>query len=160
MRIVIAAVGRLKAGAERELVERYGDRAAKAGRVLGITRLDTRELTESRAQTARQRCDEEAEALLAGVPAGAVVVALDETGRALTSQQFADWIDGHRDRGTTDLVFLIGGPDGHGATVRARADLTLALGAMTYPHQIARVLLTEQVYRAVTILTGHPYHRE
>ena len=88
-----------------------------------------------------------------------LVVCLDETGKGLSSTALTDWIRLRRDQGVASIAFLIGGPDGHGAAVRERADLTLSLGAMTWPHGLARVLLLEQLYRAATILAGHPYHR-
>ena len=159
MRLRIVAVGRLKAGPERDLAERYLDRAAKSGRALGITRLDLRELVESRAARADDRRDEEARAILAEAGADAALVVLDETGRSLGSADFARFVAERRDRGTADMVFAIGGPDGHGAAVRERADLAIAFGAMTWPHQLVRIMLAEQIYRAVTILSGHPYHR-
>jgi 23S rRNA (pseudouridine1915-N3)-methyltransferase len=157
MRITIAAVGRLK-GPERELVDRYVDRADKAGRQLGL-RVAVREIPESRAGTAAARKNQEAEALLAAAPAGAMLIALDEKGKSLDSTTFADEIARWRDTGTTDLVLVIGGPDGHGGALAARAGLLLSLGPMTWPHQFARLMIAEQVYRAVTILAGHPYHR-
>ena len=160
MRIVVAAIGRMKAGAEQELVGRYADRARKSGRSIGIIQLDIRDSAESRGQSAGRRRDEEAAALLSDIPADAVVVALDETGKSLSSRKFAQWIARRRDDGAGDLYVLIGGPDGHGEAVRRRAQLTMSLGAMTYPHQIARILIVEQIYRAITILTGHPYHRD
>jgi 23S rRNA (pseudouridine1915-N3)-methyltransferase len=155
----IVAVGRMKAGPERELLDRYIERAQRAGRALGITKLEVEEIAESRAARAEDRMAEEAAQLLALVPERAFVVALDETGRTMTSADFARLIGGKLDGGVTDLVFAIGGPDGHGAALRGRAETLLAFGAMTWPHQIVRVLLAEQVYRAVTILSGHPYHR-
>lgn len=159
MRIRIIAVGRMKAGPERELLDRYLDRATKSGRALGITRLDVEELSESRQPRAEDRQIEEAAGLLAFVPERAVVIALDETGRTATSPEFAALVDRERGAGTPDLVFAIGGPDGHGDVLRTRAGRLLAFGAMTWPHQIVRVLLAEQIYRAMTILSGHPYHR-
>lgn len=159
MRVRIVAVGRIKAGPERDLVERYLDRAAKSGRTLGFTRLDCREYAESRAARSDDRRAEEAAAILADLEPGAVVVVLDETGRGLSSEDFARWIGARRDAGAGDLVLAIGGPDGHGPSLKARADLTLAFGAMTWPHQMVRLMLAEQVYRAITILSGHPYHR-
>ncbi len=160
MRMVVAAIGRMKSGAERDLVERYRDRARKAGRGVGVTRFDIRDIAEARAPSAERRRDDEAAALIADIPANAVVVALDESGKALSSRKFADWVGARRDDGTTDIHVLVGGPDGHGAAVKSRADLLLSLGAMTYPHQIARILIAEQIYRAITILSGHPYHRD
>ena len=160
MRVSISAIGRLKAGAERQLIDRYHDRAAKAGAAVGITKTTFRETPESRAQNSERRRSEEADALISNISSDAAVIALDETGRSLTSRKFADWVAERRDAGISELVILIGGPDGHGPSVKARADLVLSLGAMTYPHQIARLLITEQLYRAITILSGHPYHRD
>ena len=158
MQMTIAAIGRMKAGPERELAERYVDRVNKAGRRLGLS-LSVREIAESRAGSAAERKAQEAAALLAGLPPGAVLVALDETGKNLDSRAFAGTLARWRDDGTAGLVFAIGGADGFGADVLAAARLRLALGAMTWPHQLVRLMLAEQVYRAVTILTGHPYHR-
>lgn len=159
MRLRILAVGRMKSGPERDLLDRYHDRAVKSGRALGITRVDIEEIGESRAPRAEDRMAEEATALLALIPERAVVVVLDETGRTCSSEDFARLIDQRKDQGVPDMVFVIGGPDGHGPAMRARADVSLAFGAMTWPHQIVRVLLAEQIYRAITILSGHPYHR-
>ncbi len=159
MRLHIACVGRMKAGAERDLLERYLERGKKSGRTLGITQINLIELAESRAPQASARKASEADALLTALPDGARVVALDETGKSLTSETFASKFDAWRNEGCADLAFVIGGPDGHGDKLLSKADLKLSLGAMTWPHQIARVLLCEQIYRACTILTGHPYHR-
>ncbi|MCC6736780.1 MAG: 23S rRNA (pseudouridine(1915)-N(3))-methyltransferase RlmH [Bauldia sp.] len=158
MRLLVAAVGRLKPDAERTLVERYADRAARAGAGLGLS-FAIREVGESRAARAADRQREEAAALRGIVPAGAVIFALDEGGDVLTSEAFAKRIARIRDDGTADLAFLIGGADGlHGDLVR-EARQTIAFGAMTWPHQLVRAMLAEQVYRAITILAGHPYHR-
>lgn len=89
-----------------------------------------------------------------------IVVVLDERGRSLTSRDFAARIGNWRDEGAGEIVFLIGGADGHDEAVRTRADLLLSLGSMTWPHQLVRVLLAEQLYRAQQILAGHPYHRD
>ncbi len=158
MRVTIAAVGRMKAGPERELLDRYVDRAAKQGRSLGITRLEVREIGESRGARADDRRTEEATALLDGLAERATVIALDERGRTMGSDAFAAFL-GDRIAEGRDLAVLIGGADGHGEAVRTRADLVLAFGAMTWPHQIVRILAAEQIYRATTILAGHPYHR-
>jgi 23S rRNA (pseudouridine1915-N3)-methyltransferase len=160
VKVTVVAVGRLKAGAERELLDRYRDRAARAGRQLGLT-FDAREIPESSARSADGRKAEEAAAMLAAVPgSGAVLVALDERGKPLDSRGFAVRIAAWRDAGTKDLAVLIGGADGLGPAVLDRADLRLAFGTMTWPHQLVRILLAEQLYRAVTILSGHPYHRD
>jgi 23S rRNA (pseudouridine1915-N3)-methyltransferase len=86
-------------------------------------------------------------------------VLLDERGAALTSQDFASMMAGHRDAGRKTLLFSIGGADGHHPSLADRASLVLSFGALTWPHQLARIMLAEQLYRAATILSGHPYHR-
>ncbi|MEL7526314.1 MAG: 23S rRNA (pseudouridine(1915)-N(3))-methyltransferase RlmH [Pseudomonadota bacterium] len=159
MRFTLSCVGKMKAGAEKDLLERYLDRARKTGRGLGITDVRVVELPESRAQRPDDRKSEEAVALLGSVNGAARIVALDENGRNLTSADFSQKLEAWKDQGVSDVVFAIGGADGHGPELLARADLKLALGAMTWPHQIARILLAEQVYRALTIQSGHPYHR-
>ncbi len=159
MQMTIAAIGRMKAGAERELAERYRDRVNKAGRRLGLS-LAVREFPESRASSAAARKQQEAAALLAALPQGAVLVALDETGKNLDSRAFARQIAGWRDDGVAELVFAIGGADGFAPMLLEAATLRLALGTMTWPHQLVRLMLAEQAYRAVTILSGHPYHRD
>jgi 23S rRNA (pseudouridine1915-N3)-methyltransferase len=159
MRVVILAVGRLKAGAERELSERYFARAQAAGRRLGLS-FDLAEMPESRSGSGEARKDQEATAILAKVPGDAVLIALDEHGSSIDSPALAARFRNWRDGGKSDLVIAIGGPDGLGKAVLARAELRLAFGAMTWPHQLVRIMLAEQLYRVVTILTGHPYHRE
>lgn len=159
MRLLLLSVGRLKSGPERELAARYETRAAAGARAARLTGFETREIDESRARRAEDRKAEEARALLALLPAGALLVALDERGKPLTSEAFAQEIGRARDAGAPAFVLALGGPDGHDATLRAAARLTLAFGAMTWPHQIARILAAEQLYRAVSILSGHPYHR-
>ncbi len=159
MRIAIHAVGRLKAGPERELAERYLDRSEKAGRAIGLSGVSVREVPESRAREAQARKDEEAAALLADLSPGVLLVALDERGDLPTSERFAAMLGEARDRGTPEAVLLIGGPDGHGAAVLSRAGHRVSFGRLTWPHQIVRILAAEQVYRAITILSGHPYHR-
>jgi 23S rRNA (pseudouridine1915-N3)-methyltransferase len=159
MRIAIHAVGRLKAGPERDLADRFQDRADKAGRAIGITAVTVREVPESRARDTQTRKDEEAAALLEGIVPGALLIALDERGDLPTSERFAQMLADSRDRGTPEAVILIGGPDGHGAAVLSRAGHRVSFGRLTWPHQIVRILAAEQIYRAVTILSGHPYHR-
>ena len=159
MLITIAAVGRLKAGAERELFDRFLERADAAGRKLGLT-FTVREFPESRAGSADSRKQEEATAIVAALGQRGTFVALDEHGKDLASPAFANRIARWRDGGVSDIVFVIGGADGHGPTLLDKAELRLAFGEMTWPHQLARVMLAEQLYRAVTILSGHPYHRE
>lgn len=159
VKVTVVAVGRLKSGPERELFDRYLDRASRAGRQLGLS-FDVRELPESGARASAARKEEEAKAILGAVPAGATLVALDERGKPLDSRAVADRIAAWRDGGLRDLAIAIGGADGLGTAVLAAADLRIAFGALTWPHQLVRILLAEQLYRTVTILSGHPYHRD
>ncbi len=160
MRLTIFAVGRMKDGPERALIERYADRLRKAGPSIGLHFDAIIEIGESRAGTADGRKAEEGAQCLALVEQRrAMLVALDEKGKALTSDDLAGFVAGQRDTGVKHMVFAIGGPDGQAPALIQRADRTVCLGAMTWPHQIARVLLAEQLYRAASILAGHPYHR-
>jgi 23S rRNA (pseudouridine1915-N3)-methyltransferase len=158
MRLIIAAAGRLK-DAERELFDRYAKRFDASGRALGLGPLKLTEITESRAATAALRTGDEAARLIKAAGAAEVRVALDAGGRQLSSEAFARWIEEGRDGGAKCMACLIGGPDGHGAAVLDAATLKLSLGPMTLPHGLARIVLVEQLYRAATILSGHPYHR-
>jgi 23S rRNA (pseudouridine1915-N3)-methyltransferase len=160
MRLVIAAVGRLKIGPDRALAERYRERAAKAGRTLGIRGIETVEVKESRAHDTKRRIVEEAVALSSVVPDGAIIVVLDRNGEDLTSDCLAAQFRAWRDDASQTVCFVVGGADGLGESLRQRATLKLAFGAATWPHQLVRIMLMEQIYRAITILSGHPYHRD
>lgn len=159
MRLSIVAVGRLKDGPERDLYLKYAKRIDEAGRGVALGPLALAEIAEGRQAGAAARQADEAARLLARAEAGDLVVLLDERGKAMTSEAFARWLGARRDEGRRSAAFLVGGPDGHGEAVRKRADLTLSLGPMTLPHGLARIVLAEQLYRAATILAGHPYHR-
>jgi 23S rRNA (pseudouridine1915-N3)-methyltransferase len=159
MRIIIAAVGRLKDGPERELYTRYAKRLDEQGRSLALGPLRLAELPEGRAAGSGQRRADEASRLLEASSEAELKVALDGTGKTMTSDGLAKWLAAKRDGGVRTLAFLIGGPDGHGASALDSADLRLSLGPMTLPHGLARIILAEQLYRAATILAGHPYHR-
>ena len=159
MRLVLISIGRLKQGPERELAERYRERFEDIGRKLGFRGLEIHELPESRARDATTRISEEAAAMSALIPDKAVVVALDERGSNVDSATFAGHIGRWRDASVPHNVFVIGGADGLSPDLRRKAKLTLAFGAATWPHQMVRVMLLEQIYRAATILAGHPYHR-
>mgnify|MGYP000223311285 CR=1 FL=1 len=159
MRLMIAAVGRLKAGPERVLASDYEARIAASGRRAGITGLRTVELAESQNHAAPARMEEEARALIATLPPRAMTIALDERGITLGSEAFARLIQRLADGGTPDLAFLIGGPDGHAPDIREGASHILAFGPMTWPHRLVRIMLLEQIYRAITIMVNHPYHR-
>jgi len=160
MRLIIAAIGRLKDGPERELLERYRDRFADLGKRLGFGPIAWHEPGESRAATAVKRCVEEGAALLRLARDADTIIALDERGKALTSQAFAQLLGKMRDEGAGTLAILIGGPDGLAPAVRDAAHIKLSFAAITLPHALARIVLAEQLYRAVTILSGHPYHRD
>ena len=159
MRITVFAVGRMKSGPERELADRYLDRLKKTGTPLGLEFSSVTEISESRAQQPELRKQEELTKVLEALDQGGVLILLDERGKTMPSEAFAQVIARFRDNGKRQLLLAIGGPDGHDASLRDRADLVLALGAMTWPHQIVRILVAEQLYRATTILSGHPYHR-
>ena len=160
MRLVVAAVGRLKRGPERELAERYRALAVKLGGALGLRGLDIVEIPESRARRSEDRAAEEAVGLARVVPENAAIIVLDTRGRALSSQDLAGMIGRWRDHGREAAVFMIGGPDGLAESLLRRAELRLAFGSATWPHQLVRIMLLEQLYRCETILAGHPYHRE
>ena len=155
MKITIAAVGRMKPGPEKLLLGDYLDRAVQAGRGLAlgpftVTEIDERKARDRAAQSAR---------LIEAIPSGATVIALDERGKTFSSPDFARMLATLRDQGASETIFLIGGADGHNKALRDRADRLLSFGPMVWPHMLARVMLAEQLYRAVSILSGSPYHR-
>ncbi len=159
MKIHVAAVGRMKQGPERELVARYLDRAVLSGKPLALTGFEVTELTESRSTSAPSRKADEAKALRAALPEG-IIVALDERGKTIGSEAFATQLARWRDDGRPAASFVIGGADGLDPDFVRAADLTLSFSPLTWPHQLVRIMLAEQLYRATTILSGHPYHRE
>ena len=158
MRVTIAAVGRLK-GQEAELCARYQQRFDQSGAGLALGPLSVIELAESRLAQSPARKADEAIRLKKAVADADCVVALDEKGASLTSTQLATLMARLRDEGVGRVAFVIGGPDGQGEELLARAKHRLSLGALTLPHGLARVIVLEQLYRATTILSGHPYHR-
>jgi 23S rRNA (pseudouridine1915-N3)-methyltransferase len=155
LRLQVLAIGKLKAGPEKTIAEEYQLRLEGLGRKAGITKLTVSDFSESQAQTAAQRQDDESKLLATK----AFTLVLDERGKAHSSEDFAKILQRHLDQGTQDLAFLIGGPDGHSAATRQNAGQLLSFGPMTWPHRLVRVMLFEQIYRAVTILVNHPYHR-
>jgi 23S rRNA (pseudouridine1915-N3)-methyltransferase len=155
MRLTICAVGRLRSGPERALVDDYLERFNRTGRSIGLGPASVAEVDDRRGGG----MSAEAELLSRSLPARAVVCCLDQRGEMLTSQGFAGALAGWRDGGRTDAAFVIGGADGVDPSLRQRADLVVSLGPMVWPHLLARVLLAEQLYRAATILVGTPYHR-
>lgn len=154
MRMVIAAVGRLRNGPEAALIADYLDRHAKAGRALGLPPVTLAEVEDKRGGG----MEAEAPLLERAIPAGAALVVLDERGKLLSSPEFAQAIATWRDQ-ARDIAFVIGGADGISPQLRDRADLAISFGRMVWPHMLARVMLAEQIYRATTILSGSPYHR-
>jgi 23S rRNA (pseudouridine1915-N3)-methyltransferase len=158
MRITLIVVGRMKSGPERDLFDRYAGRFAAGAKALGLSGLNLIELAESVARQPDERKAQEAKAIRAAWPTGDAMVLLDERGRCESSSVFARRIADWRDRGRRDMAFVIGGADGLAPDLAAAGD-TLGFGALTMPHQLVRVLLAEQLYRATTILSGHPYHR-
>lgn len=152
MRITLAAVGRMKAGAMKELYELYAARLR--------WRISLKEVEERRTLAPEALKEQEGELLLAALPRGARVIALDERGRTMSSRDFAELLGRWRDEGVQDLAFLIGGADGLSKATRQTADVILSLGRMTWPHMLVRGLLAEQLFRAESILSGHPYHRD
>ena len=159
MRLAVLAIGRLKDGPERDLCLRYQERANAMARALGFVGPDITELPESRAKRTDDRKLEEASALTAKMGAGSIII-LDERAKTMTSEAFSAHLAAASDRGQPAMHFVIGGADGLAAGLVARAEHAISFGAMTMPHQLVRVLAGEQLYRAATILSGHPYHRE
>lgn len=159
MKIIVHAVGRMKSGPEKELADRYFERFARTGPALGLEFAGIAEIAEGRGQTASERRREEGQKLQTQLQPGSALILLDERGRSFSSEDFAGRIGLLRDGGRKALVVAIGGPDGHDQSLRDQAELVVSFGTMTWPHQLVRVMLGEQLYRAATILSGHPYHR-
>jgi 23S rRNA (pseudouridine1915-N3)-methyltransferase len=159
MRLVVAAIGRLKDSPERELVERYRKRADQTGKRIGFRDVEVLEIRESRAQEVGKRMIEESIALANVIPEKAVTVILDQRGENLDSGELATRMARWRDDGRPAAVFVIGGDDGLAPSIRDKALFKLAFGESTWPHPLVRVMLMEQLYRCTTILSGHPYHR-
>ena len=155
MRLHVCAVGRLRAGPERDLINDYTTRFDRTGRPLGLGPLTEHEVEDRKGGGMTT----EADLLARTVPAGALLAVLDERGRVISSPEFADHLANWRDDGQQDVAFVIGGADGIATALRDRADFALSFGHMVWPHLLVRVMLAEQLYRAATILGGGPYHR-
>ena len=151
MDIIIACIGHMKPSPELDLLSKY----------IKQTRWNVvvREFEDKKSGSAEERKKREGVLLLSAVPNAAKIVVMDERGRQLSSEKFARRLGGWQDESVPAVAFLIGGADGHSEEIRQKADLLLAFGEMTWPHMLARVMLAEQIYRAKTILDGHPYHR-
>ncbi len=157
MKISVLAVGRLKSGAEQTLFNRYFDMFNASARNLKMPPMTVFEIGESRSDSVAERKEAEAQELLKKV-GGSRLVALDEEGKSLSSYEFTAMMSRLRDE-ALDVAFAIGGPDGHGDALKKAAHFQLSLGRMTLPHGLVRIVLAEQLYRAMTIMQGHPYHR-
>jgi len=155
MRLHICAVGRLRAGPERELFDDYASRLDRTGRALGLGPLSLHEVEDKKGGGMAA----EAALLRRAIPQGALVCTLDERGRQMSSPDFAALLARWRDEGRGDVAFVIGGADGIDPSLRAEAEASLSFGKMVWPHMLVRVMLSEQLYRAAAILAGSPYHR-
>ncbi|MGR3755793.1 MAG: 23S rRNA (pseudouridine(1915)-N(3))-methyltransferase RlmH [Tranquillimonas sp.] len=155
MRVHICAVGRLRSGPERALVDDYLTRFGRTGRALGLGPASVLEVEDRKGGGMAA----EAALLERAVPAGAVTCVLDERGRTMSSEDFARLLTQWRDDGRQDAAFVIGGADGLDPSLRDRAGATLSLGTMVWPHMLVRAMLAEQLYRAASIAAGTPYHR-
>jgi 23S rRNA (pseudouridine1915-N3)-methyltransferase len=159
MRLDLLCIGKLKDDAERAIVARYLERAGQIGGTVGLAAGRVAEIMESRASTPQARKTAEAAELRKRMGADGKVVTLDERGRTLTSEELAGVLRRWKDEGTRNATFVIGGADGLDAALVSSADLALSLGRITLPHGLARAVLAEQLYRAATLIAGHPYHR-
>ncbi|MGB8365401.1 MAG: 23S rRNA (pseudouridine(1915)-N(3))-methyltransferase RlmH [Rhizomicrobium sp.] len=159
MRLLVLAVGHARGTSENPLVEDYIARARTFGRRLGFSSVAVEEVAVSKLRETKARIAEEGERLAARIPPGAHVVFLDARGKGMTSEDFAEMLAAMRDAGARDLVFLIGGPDGLDPGPAVKSSRSLAFGPQTWPHLLVRAMLSEQIYRALTIMGGHPYHR-
>ena len=155
MRVHICAVGRLRGGPEKDLIDDYLTRFDRTGRALGLGPARLIEVEDKKGGGMAA----EAALLEKALPAGALICVLDERGRVESSPDFAQRLGGWRDNGRGDVAFVIGGADGIDPALRARADHALSFGKMVWPHMLVRVMLSEQLYRAASILAGGPYHR-
>jgi len=152
LQYLIAAIGKMRTSAERDLLNNYSARIRPPLQIL--------ELEEKRNLSSAELKTREGELLLAAIPTGAKVIALDERGKSITSRELAIQLGAWKDDGVRETVFLIGGADGLDERVRKKANMILSFGAMTWPHMMVRAMVAEQLYRAQTILSGHPYHRD
>ena len=155
MKLIIGAVGRLKASYAIDGCSVFQKRLS---RYFSVVHTEIKDIKRRKSNAASIR-DDESQALVDLLPSGTIVVALDEVGQQWSTMQLANWLDEQRNRSVNSISFLVGGPDGHGRFVRERADRLWSLSQLTLPHEMARLLLFEQLYRAASILNGHPYHR-
>ncbi len=159
MQLQISAIGTKPNAAQSSLIDEYVKRANGLGRNIGFSGPTVKTFEAPRSLTGDLRQKKESAFLLDTVPNGAKIMVLDERGKNISSENFAKLLGQWRDDGIHGAAFLIGGADGHHPSVAEKASTRLSFGALTWPHMLVRVMLTEQIYRAMTILSGHPYHR-
>lgn len=159
MRLAIIAVGQSRGTPEGALTEDFANRSRAMGKRAGFTTVTIDEVQVSKLREVRSRLAEEGERLAARIPEGAHVIVLDAKGKGMTSEAFAEMLGAMRDAGARDLAFIIGGPDGLQLPSQVKAGRSLAFGPQTWPHLLVRAMLAEQIYRGITILANHPYHR-
>lgn len=160
MNLKIATIGKLKPGPERQLFDKYMERALSAGRSHHFSIQETMEFPESKAQSSDERKKQEGDLLIDKIGKDYSLILLDEKGKNLSSRQFSSKLQSYRDDGLPGLCFVIGGPDGLSPHIKKSAAMTISLGLMTLPHGLARIVLAEQIYRSIAIISGHPYHRD
>jgi 23S rRNA (pseudouridine1915-N3)-methyltransferase len=156
LKLTLCVVGRLRAGPEKELIDDYLTRFDRTGRALGLGPVRVVEVEDRKGGGMAA----EAALLRKAIPSGAAIIVLDERGKVMPSPKFAARLADFRDAGRSEVALVIGGADGIDPSLRTQADLALSFGAMVWPHMLVRVMLAEQLYRAVSILAGSPYHRE
>ncbi|MGC6512363.1 MAG: 23S rRNA (pseudouridine(1915)-N(3))-methyltransferase RlmH [Parvibaculales bacterium] len=159
MRVQISAIGTARNAPEDDMIRSYLKRLESA-RTIGISAIEVHEIKTAKVRSGENLKQAEGQKLLATLPSGGHLVALDERGKAFSSPELADYVQSRLSAGDRNLSFVLGGADGLDGGLRERADLKLSLGRMTFPHLLARVLLVEQLWRSVSILMNHPYHRE
>jgi 23S rRNA (pseudouridine1915-N3)-methyltransferase len=159
MRILTLAVGHARGTHEGALSDDFSGRASAVGKRLGFSSVSVQEVAVSKLREPRSRIAEEGEKLAAKIPEQAHVILLDAKGKGMTSDAFAEMLGATRDAGARDLVFVVGGPDGLDPGPGVKPGRSLAFGPQTWPHLLVRAMLAEQIYRGMTILCGHPYHR-
>ena len=158
MRILIAAIGKARNGPFSDLTDDYIFRCSKLAPNLGFNPVTLIECEAPKNLSGKPRADAEA-ALLLKASDQSIRIALDEKGRNMTTKEFSALLARLRDDGNKSTAFLIGGADGHGDALRDKVDHKISFGAATWPHMLVRAMLAEQLYRTMTLLAGHPYHR-
>ena len=156
MKLTVAAVGRLKADYAIQGCERFRRRLT---RYFDLKYIETKDVKRRAGGTEAIKAAE-GQALLKAIPTGTVKVIMDERGKAWTTQQLVQWLETQKNRGSASISFLIGGPDGHSDEMRHQGQAIWSLSPLTFPHELARLVLLEQLYRAATVMNGHPYHRD